>query len=379
MNTLLMIIIILIAAGTAASALYWYAFRFEPVNFRLSEIDISVSDDKKPVVDERIRAKKTVNHPRLKETADKKDPFLTILHLSDFHLRRDKKGQKLFDFMQGLKIFRPDLILITGDLVEKNEYFSYLTDMLSGFNANLGKYAVFGVHDYYNKTIKEFTKNMIRRKKEYRRVNDVTDLIKKLDSTGIRVLRNQNVTHRLVGQSDTRTTSTGHGYRVEAETDHLIELNIIGLEDAIIEKTDIDSAFNGLIADSQNKQNEKAAGHRTGKKEYFQQNKSRMHSLNDKGRLKICITHTPDMDMLVELAKRGADLVLCGHTHGGQVRLPGIGALITGSKIKAKYASGLFYFNDFILYTSRGLGEGRYSPFRFYCQPEASLLRIYKW
>ena len=83
------------------------------------------------------------------------------------------------------------------------------------------------------------------------------------------------------------------------------------------------------------------------------------------------------MDLLVDLSDKNVDVVLCGHTHGGQIRLPGVGALISGCNIKTKYCSGLFYFNNFVLYTTKGLGEGRYSPFRFYCQPEATLIKFY--
>ena len=179
------------------------------------------------------------------------------------------------------------------------------------------------------------------------------ELAKKLDSIGIRVLRNELVKHK---------------------TGDLDEIQIIGLEDAIIEKTDIDIAFRGLnegyedCIDDNNRKNIK---------NYFIPKKTRIHTLNNNSRLRICITHTPDMNMIAKLAGRGVDLILCGHTHGGQVRLPGVGAIITGSKIRAKYASGLFYFRNFVLYTSRGLGEGRYSPFRFYCQPEASLIMVY--
>ncbi len=376
MNTSVMIILILFAIGAAGAALYWYAFRFEPVNFKLSEISIFIRSSKKNSSNVKGRSNKKGNDPQLRKTAGRNEPLLTILHLSDFHLRKDKKGDKLFHFINGLKVLKPDLILITGDLVEKNEYFSYLIEMLSGFIARLGKYAVFGVHDYYDKTIKEFTKNMLKRKKEYRRENDVMGLSKNLDSVGIRVLRNSMVRIALKEIPDSAPGGTWERYHHRLEGDQIGEVQIIGLEDAIIEKTDIALAFKELNADFKN--NYSGASSARNRKEYFKQRKSKVHNLNNSGSVRICITHTPDMDMMVELVKRGIDIILCGHTHGGQVRLPGVGALLTGSKIKARFASGLFYFRDFVLYTSRGLGEGRYSPFRFYCQPEASLISIFK-
>jgi predicted MPP superfamily phosphohydrolase len=337
MTLAVLIILILCAVGAAGFTLYWYAFRFEPVNFMLSEVEIFIGRDGK-------------SHNTGYSVKRRDNPVLTILHLSDFHLRKDRKGSRLFHFVQGLKVLLPDLILITGDLVEKNEYFPYLIEMLSGFNSRLGKYAVFGVHDYYDKTAGEFTKNMLKKRKDYRRENDVKELAKKLDSIGVRVLRNEQVKHR---------------------TGNLDEIQIIGLEDAMIDKTDIDLAFRGLNKNYLDDNSRKDI------KNYFTPKKTRIHTLNNSSRLRICITHTPDMNMIAKLAGRDVDIILCGHTHGGQVRLPGVGAIITGSKIRAKYASGLFYFKDFVLYTSRGLGEGRYSPFRFYCQPEASLIRVY--
>jgi predicted MPP superfamily phosphohydrolase len=365
MNALVLTILILCAAGAAGSALYWYAFRFEPVNFKLSEIDIFVTDNNE-----------------ISQDKVKNDPLLTILHLSDFHLRKDRKGDKLFHFIHGLKVLIPDLVLITGDLVEKDEYFPYLKEMLSGLNARLGKYSVFGVHDYYDKTVREFTRNMIRRKKEYRRENDVSGLIKNLDSIGIKVLRNEAAILNLKSLSNpeaerAKNSHSGNDGHVLSRID---EVQLVGLEDAIIEKTDIDTAFQDLADGFQKKNNVndcnyEMAGERD--TDYFKLNKEKVHKLNNRGKIRVIITHTPDMELIAELTKRGADIILCGHTHGGQVRLPGVGALITGSKIKAKYASGLFYFRDFVLYTSRGLGEGRYSPFRFFCQPEASLIRIH--
>ena len=79
----------------------------------------------------------------------------------------------------------------------------------------------------------------------------------------------------------------------------------------------------------------------------------------------------------MDLGQLGTDIIISGHTHGGQVRLPVIGAILSGCNIRTRYASGLFYFKQFVLYVNRGLGEGRYSQFRFFCQPEASLLTFY--
>jgi predicted MPP superfamily phosphohydrolase len=76
------------------------------------------------------------------------------------------------------------------------------------------------------------------------------------------------------------------------------------------------------------------------------------------------------------MAADGADLVLAGHTHGGQLRLPGIGALVTNCDLDRSRARGLSSHGDAALHVSAGLGTSPYAPFRFACPPEATLLTI---
>jgi predicted MPP superfamily phosphohydrolase len=100
------------------------------------------------------------------------------------------------------------------------------------------------------------------------------------------------------------------------------------------------------------------------------------HVINEDDKLIITLIHTPDSYALVNLAINGIDIVFAGHTHGGQVRAPGVGALISGCNLKTKYAAGLFYFKNFVLQVSKGLGEGRFSRFRINCSPEAIITEI---
>jgi uncharacterized protein len=342
-----------IFVAALCALVYWYAFRFEPVNFKVSNIKINL---KKNIGTSEGIPLATGNSSGIVDNSADLD--FTILHLSDFHLRKDRKGEKLFEFVRSLSSYNPDFIFITGDLVEKDIYFDYLIKMLEGLNARAGKYAVFGVHDYYNKTPKEFMKNMLKRQKEYRLKNDVSGLISKLGVIGIKVLRNERVSYALSPD---------------------FSINITGLEDSIIDKTDIAKAF-GKHGKEDPKEEvlNKSGSCRNGtiNKGLFVLNEADSHSLNDPHKIEICLTHTPDMDLFGRLVENGVDIVLAGHTHGGQVRLPGIGAIIAGCNMKAKYASGLYYFKKFVLYVSRGLGEGRYSPFRFYCPPEATVIKV---
>jgi predicted MPP superfamily phosphohydrolase len=84
----------------------------------------------------------------------------------------------------------------------------------------------------------------------------------------------------------------------------------------------------------------------------------------------LLLYHSPDL--IREAAAGGLDLYLAGHTHGGQLRLPFYGALVTFSRFGRRYASGLFQEADTRLYVSRGLGfEGGGMPrARFLCRPE---------
>jgi uncharacterized protein len=91
-------------------------------------------------------------------------------------------------------------------------------------------------------------------------------------------------------------------------------------------------------------------------------------------RLGVAVMHSPDT--APESAALGYDLVVAGHTHGGQVRIPGIGALVTNCSMPRRLASGLIRMGSAILHTSPGLGTSKYAPFRFGCRPEATLLEL---
>jgi predicted MPP superfamily phosphohydrolase len=86
--------------------------------------------------------------------------------------------------------------------------------------------------------------------------------------------------------------------------------------------------------------------------------------------------HTPD---LIETASElGVDLYLAGHTHGGQVRLPWLGAIFTASRYGKRYEMGSYRVGRTQLYVSRGIGmEGLGTPrVRFLCPPEIVELEL---
>ncbi len=124
--------------------------------------------------------------------------------------------------------------------------------------------------------------------------------------------------------------------------------------------------------------------------------------------LTIGLVHAPYQRVLDAMVADGAGLVIAGHTHGGQLRVPGYGALVTNCDLDRRRASGLSrwwpgaggagsaggahaaYVGDpraaapssqappgaAWLHVSAGLGTSRFAPVRFACRPEATLLTL---
>ena len=93
--------------------------------------------------------------------------------------------------------------------------------------------------------------------------------------------------------------------------------------------------------------------------------------------VRIGVTHSPEPTVLADFAADRYDLVLAGHTHGGQVRLPGIGAIVTNCGIDRARARWLHQWDEHMYFhVSAGLGTNPYSAIRFCCRPEATLLTL---
>ena len=86
--------------------------------------------------------------------------------------------------------------------------------------------------------------------------------------------------------------------------------------------------------------------------------------------LRIALTHSPDQ---IEWCRNNDfDLMLAGHTHGGQIRLPVIGPVFSPSRFGVKYSAGTFFEDPTLMHVSRGLSGTR--PLRFNCTPELTKL-----
>jgi len=90
----------------------------------------------------------------------------------------------------------------------------------------------------------------------------------------------------------------------------------------------------------------------------------------------IILSHYPNHIEEPELSF--ADIYLCGHTHGGQVRVPLWGAVVTLSKLGKKYECGHYEYGDMEIYVNRGIGmeDGAIPRVRFLCRPEVTVINI---
>jgi predicted MPP superfamily phosphohydrolase len=240
---------------------------------------------------------------------------IRILQVSDTHMRRS--GEKLAEFVTSLGGETYDLVLATGDLLGEPDAVDICSRCLNSLNARYGRYFVLGASDYYAPKFKNYLDYFLGRRNIGTQRNPVGQLRKALDSEGWVELTNQTLNRDLGGMS----------------------LQITGLDDPYLHRDD----------------------------------RSLLEVREDVD-LAMLVVHDPAPAL--QASKAGFDLVVSGHTHGGQVRFPFVGAVVTNSDIPRKMARWATRLNGTQLFVSPGLGTGPYAPFRFLCPPEASVLRL---
>lgn len=96
--------------------------------------------------------------------------------------------------------------------------------------------------------------------------------------------------------------------------------------------------------------------------------------------LRVAVIHAPYQRVLDHFTQAGADLLLAGHTHGGQLCIPGYGALVSNCDLPTWRAKGLHNWESHGRTTpvnvSGGIGTSRFAPVRIACKPEAVLLTL---
>lgn len=99
-------------------------------------------------------------------------------------------------------------------------------------------------------------------------------------------------------------------------------------------------------------------------------------SVDDDVILQLGITHAPYQRVLDHYVDLGCDLLLAGHTHGGQVCVPFYGALVSNCDLPPAKARGLSDHRGVPLVVTAGLGHSTYAPFRFACRPEVRIIEV---
>ena len=91
----------------------------------------------------------------------------------------------------------------------------------------------------------------------------------------------------------------------------------------------------------------------------------------------VLLTHSPDSDVVLKDDTSGVDLICCGHTHGGQIAIPGYGALLSQAKTQRRFVTGLHKIQNTWIYTNRGIGmEGHFPRVRFCAKPELTIYEL---
>lgn len=217
---------------------------------------------------------------------------MTVVQVSDLHLTRTTDVHaKMVDDTRAL---RPDLVVVTGDLVDVKSSVSQVVDLLSNLSPPRGVWAVPGNWDHD--------------------ADAVDDLAEALKGANIRFLVNES-----------------------AQLDET--LWIVGVDDPSSGNDDLKSSLEGVPARAQ----------------------------------RLLLAHSPDI--VTSLHDQPFDLVLAGHTHGGQVNLP----FISGGWLKEgparQYIEGMFRVNGSQMYVNRGIGM-THVPLRVGARPEITLFTL---
>lgn len=250
---------------------------------------------------------------------------LTVLHVSDLHLL--PRHLRRAAWVRGLAEHDADLIVSTGDHWSSAEAMDLLTGTLATLTAG-GTPGVFvpGNNDYYSPVVPSPLGYLRDHHDPVRRRPDLpwSRAAARLESTGWTDLTHVRTTLAVAGRT----------------------VLLAGTDDAHLRR-DRYRVIEGPV--------------------------KREQPTPD---LAIGVTHTPARRLLGAYAKDGFPLVLAGHTHGGQLRLPRLGPLVTNCDLPRWRARGLTRDGDTWLHVSAGLGASPYVPVRLCCRPEATLLTL---
>ena len=247
------------------------------------------------------------------------EPF-RILHVSDFHMLPDQKLKQ--KWVASLDALNPDLVINTGDNLGSDKAVPSVLAALGPLLNRPGAF-VFGTNDYFAPRPVNPLKYLTGKKRKPSRVE--------LPWRGMRAAF---IEHGWQDATHARLEFVAGGVKVA----------LSGVDDPHHELEDYSQIAGAPNADAD---------------------------------IAIGLSHSPEPHVLDAFAEDGYDLVLSGHTHGGQVCLPGGKAIVTNCGIDRSRASGLSRWTEKTwLHVSNGLGTSPYAPVRLFCRPSATLIEV---
>jgi uncharacterized protein len=245
---------------------------------------------------------------------------LRVLHLSDLHMLPGQKSKQRW--VAELAELKPDLVVNTGDNLAHKLAVPAVLRALGPLLDRPGVF-VFGSNDYYAPRPKNPARYLIKSK---RRIHGIP-------------LPWRDLRAALVERGWNDLTHVRRLLTVEGQT-----IAVAGVDDPHLKRD--------RYTDIAGRPDRSAS-------------------------LRLGITHSPEPRVLDAFAADGYDLVMAGHTHGGQLRVPGYGAIVTNCELDRSRARGASRWGAHMwLHVSAGLGTSPYAPVRFACPPEASLLTL---
>jgi predicted MPP superfamily phosphohydrolase len=255
---------------------------------------------------------------------------LKVLHLSDLHLTPHQRRKR--EWVRGLAALEPDLVIGTGDFLAHHTSVSLLVDAFDGLLDAPGVF-VFGSNDYFSPTVRNPVRYLLP--DDGKRHTETQPL-------PWRDLRDGFEKRGWVDLSNRRATLEVGGTTIA----------FAGVDDPHLKYDDL-AAVAGPADPTAD--------------------------------LRVGVAHAPYLRVLDQFAADGYDAIFAGHTHGGQLCLPGKGALVTNCDLDAERAKGLHRHpahsspstpGSSWLHVSAGLGTSPFAPVRFCCRPEATLLTL---
>lgn len=253
---------------------------------------------------------------------------IRLLHLSDLHLLSSDRVRRAW--VARLAELQPDLVINTGDNHADAQAWTAVVDALGPLLDVPGGF-VWGSNDYFAPTFKNPARYLVADSSRHAEDDEQPDL----------------PWQRLGEAFSARGWSDLNHHRAELEINGT-RIELRGTDDAHHHRDDYSRVAGTPAAGTE---------------------------------LTIGVTHAPYLRVLDAMAADRMDLILAGHTHGGQVCLPGGRALITNCDIEPARVKGLTRHRagavgTSVLHVSGGLGTSPMAPYRLFCPPEASLITL---